>query len=81
MQSIIYRNLKLIIGRIAVVFIFIFFHFVGYHVLEWMLLEEVDDFEQLSEFLWSDFWAKFSQTQAYVQFKAQYLARDVDLSK
>ena len=46
-----------------------------------MLLEQVDNFEQLIEFLSSDVWAQFSQTQAYVQFKTRHPDRDVDLLK
>ena len=46
-------------------------HFVGYDVPEWMLLEQVDDFEQLSVFLSSGVWDHFSQTKAYVQFKTR----------
>ena len=42
-------------------------HFVGYNVVEWMLLEQVDNCEQLSVFLSSDVWAQFSQTEPYVQ--------------
>jgi len=58
-----------------------FTHFVGYDVTEWMLLEQVDDCEQLFVLISSNVWAQFSQTQAYVQFKTQHLARDVDLHK
>jgi hypothetical protein len=28
-----------------------------------------------------DVWAKFSQTQSYIQFKTRHPARDVDLQK
>ena len=58
------------------------YNFVGYDVPEWMLLEQVDDCEQLFVFLSSHTWAQFSQTQTYVQLKAnKHLARDVDLQK
>ena len=56
-------------------------HFVGYNVPEYMLLEQVDDFEHLSVFLSSDVCARFSQIQPYVQFKIRHPARDVDLHK
>ena len=56
-------------------------HFVGYNVHEWMLLEQVDDYEQLSVFLLFDVWAQFSQTQPYVHFKVKHPSRDVDLQK
>ena len=46
-----------------------------------MLLEQVDTCEQLFVFLSSNVWAQFSQTQAYIQFKARHPARDVDLQK
>ena len=46
-----------------------------------MLLEQVDDFEQLSVSLLSDIWAPFSQTQAYFKFKTRHHARDVDFIK
>ena len=54
---------------------------VGYDVLEWMLLDQVDDCEHLFVFLSSNVWTQFSQTQAYIQFKTQHPARDVDLRK
>jgi len=56
-------------------------HFVGYIVLEWMLLEQVDDCEQLFVFLASYIWAQFSQTQSYTQFKTRHAARNVNLQK
>ena len=56
-------------------------HFVGYHVPEWMLLEQVNDCEKLSAFLSSNVWAQFSQTQSYMQFKTRHPARDVDINK
>ena len=56
-------------------------HFVGYDIPEWMLLEQVDACEQLSIFFSSDFWAQFSQTQYYIQFKTWHPARDDDLQK
>jgi hypothetical protein len=46
-------------------------HFVGYDVHKWMLLEQVDDCEHLSVFLSSDVWARFSQTQSYMQIKTR----------
>ena len=54
---------------------------VGYDVPKWMLLEQVDDYEQLYVFRSSDVWAKFSQTRAYVLFKTRHLARDVNFNK
>ena len=56
-------------------------HFVGYDVPEWMSLEQLDDCEQLSNFLSSDVWSMFSQTKPYIDFKSQYPKRDVDLNK
>ena len=46
-----------------------------------MLLEQIDDCEHLYVFLSSDFWAQFSQTQSYIQFKTRHPARDIDLQK
>ncbi len=56
-------------------------HFVGYDVLEWMLLDQADDCEKLFVFLSSNVWAHFSQTQSYIQFETRHPARDVDLQK
>jgi hypothetical protein len=52
-------------------------HFIGYDVPKWMLLEQVDDCEQVSVFISLDVWARFFQTQDYVQFKTRHHARDV----
>ena len=56
-------------------------HFVGYDVLEWMLLEQLDDCEQLSVFLSSDVLETIFSNTTYIQFKTKYSTRDVDLNK
>jgi hypothetical protein len=56
-------------------------HFVSFDILEWMLLEQVDDCEQLSIFLNTERWNVFSLGKDYFQFVAKYLMRNIVVHK
>jgi hypothetical protein len=47
-------------------------HFVSFDILEWILLEQVDDCEQLFIFLSSEKWNLFSLDKDYLEFVAKY---------
>ena len=47
-------------------------HFVSFDILEWMLLEQIDDCEQLSIFLNTEKLNIFSLGKDYLKFIAEY---------
>ncbi len=56
-------------------------HFVSFDILEWMLLEQVDDCEQLSIFLNTEKWDVFSSSKDYLEFVAKYPMRNIVVRK
>jgi hypothetical protein len=58
-----------------------FTHFVSFDFLEWMLLEQVDDCEQLSIFLNTEKWHVFSLHKDYLEFVAKYPMRNMVVHK
>ena len=56
-------------------------HFVSFDILEWMLLEQVDNFEKLSVFLNTEKWNVFSLGKDYSKFVAKYPMRNIVVHK
>jgi len=56
-------------------------HFESFDILEWMLLEQVDDCEQLSIFPRSEKWNVFSLGKDYSEFVAKYPIRNIVVHK
>ena len=56
-------------------------YFINFDTLEWMLLEQVDDCEELSKFLSSEKWTNFSLGEVYLDFVSKYPKRIVILDK
>jgi hypothetical protein len=56
-------------------------HFVSFDIPEWMLLEQVDDCEQLSNFLNTEKWNVFSLGKDYLEFVAKYPMRNTVVYK
>jgi hypothetical protein len=56
-------------------------YFVNFDTPEWMLLEQVNDCEELTKFLQSEKWNKFSLGKVYLQFVAQYPKRKIVIDK
>ena len=54
-------------------------HYVGYDVPEWSLLELLDDTVALDNFLTTDRWVSFAQTDQYRAFCEQYPRRTVQV--
>ena len=52
-------------------------HFKSFDIIEWMLLEQVIDCEQLSIFLKTQKWNAFSLGKDYLKFVAQYPMRNI----
>jgi len=50
---------------------------VSFDILECMLLEQLDDYEQLSIFLSSEEWNVFSLGKDYLEFVAKYPTRNI----
>jgi hypothetical protein len=55
--------------------------FVSFDILEWMLVEKVDDCEQLSTFLSSEKWNVFFLGKGYLEFVAKYQMRNIIVHK
>jgi hypothetical protein len=56
-------------------------HFVSINILEWMLLEQVDDCEQLSIVLNTKKWNVFALVKDYLEFIAKYPMRNIVVHK
>jgi len=56
-------------------------HFVSFDIIEWLLLKQVDDCEQLSIFLGSEKWNKFSKGKDYLDFANKFPTRKVIVYK
>jgi len=56
-------------------------HFVSFDILEWLLLEQVDDCEQLSIFLDSEKWNTFSKGKDYLDFANKFPMRMIIVDK
>jgi hypothetical protein len=56
-------------------------HFVSFDILEWLLLEQVDDSKQLSFFLSSEKWNTFSEGKYYLDFANKFPMRTVIVDK
>ena len=56
-------------------------YFFNFDTLEWMLLEQVDDCEELSKFLSSEKLTNFSLGEVYLDFVSKYPKRIVILDK
>ena len=56
-------------------------HFVSFNILEWMLLEQVDDCEQLSIFLNTEKYNVFSLDKDYLEFVAKFPMRNIVVHK
>ena len=54
-----------------------FTHLVSFDILEWMLIEQVDDCEQRINFLSSEKWNVFSLGIDYLEFVAKYPMRNI----
>jgi hypothetical protein len=73
---------KLIISQEGEVLTCHFFsRFVSFDILEWMLLEQVDDCEQLPIFLTNEKWNVFSLDKDYLEFVAKYPMRNIVVHK
>ena len=55
----------------------IFYHFVSFDILEWILLEQVDEYEMLSNFLSSEKCKHFYTSKDFLEFVAKYTTRFV----
>jgi len=56
-------------------------YFVNFGTPEWMLLEQVDDYEELTKFVQSKQWNPFSLEKAYLDFFAQSPKRNLVIDK
>jgi hypothetical protein len=56
-------------------------HFVSFDIPEWLLLEQVDDYEELSVFQGSEKWNTFSKGKDYFDFANKFRMRKVIVDK
>jgi hypothetical protein len=56
-------------------------HFVSFDILEWLLLDQVDECEQLSIFLSSEKWNNFSKGKDYLGFEDKFPTRTIIVHK
>ena len=56
-------------------------HFVPFDILEWILIEQVDDCEQLSIFQSSEKWNVFYLGKDYLEFVPKYPKRNIVVRK
>ncbi len=56
-------------------------HFVSFDILEWLVLEQVDDCEHMSIFLDNEKWNNFSKGKGYLDFADKFPMRKVIVNK